>query len=205
MQQSGIPAAADVREVFEQVLADPDFQYAGTSPIIGWFRAAAQWIEDFLSRWIPVLGDTEARILSWFLLVAVVGGMIYLIVRRFSDRGPSVRRPALVGGSPAQRPRDASDWMAWAAEAARAGRLRDAATGLYQATVLRLDARGALRYREWKTPGDYALEVTDDDQLRGPFLDFLSRFLEVAFGPTEPTSEAFEALSAGAARIGDSA
>ena len=95
--------------------------------------------------------------------------------------------------------------MSWAREAARAGRLREAATGVYQATILRMDARGSLRYREWKTPGDYALEMPDNEPSRAAFVDFLGRFLELAFGASEPTDEGFEAFSAAASRIGGSA
>lgn len=201
MQQSGIRAADEIRAVFEDVLADADFRRHGVSPIIGWLQSVAEWIERFLNRWIPVLGETEARILSWALIVAVVAALVFAVLRRFAEpAGP--RRGRDAPPEAGARPRDASEWLAWAGEAARAGRLREAATGVYQATILRLDALGTLSYREWKTPGDYALEVSADEPLRTPLLDFLGRFLELAFGASEPTSERFEAFSARAARLG---
>jgi hypothetical protein len=205
MQQSAIRSPDEIRRVFEDVLADPDFRRNGASPIIGWLQTLAETIERFLSRWIPVLGDTEARILSWFLIGATAIAAVYFVVRRFADRGAPRKGSGLESGPPAPRPRDAGEWLAWAREAAGAGHLRSAATGVYQATIFELDTRGALTYREWKTPGDYAAEMSAGEPLRAPFLDFLGRFLELAFGPSEPTVERFEAFSAGASRLGGSA
>jgi hypothetical protein len=161
----------------------------------------SQWIQDLLDRWFPGLGETQARILSWVLLGGAAVLILNLALRWFQDRGKAERpSEAYPGATP--RPRSAEEWTAWARRAAEAGRLRDAATGVYQATILSLDARGAVRYRDWKTAGDYAVELSDAHALRGPFLDFLGRFVEMAFGPVEPTQEAFEALTAGAARLG---
>jgi hypothetical protein len=202
MQQSEVRAVDDIRAVFQDVLEGSDFRRHGASPIIGWLQALAEAIERFLSRWIPVLGETEARILSWLLIAATVAAVVLMVLRSFADRGaPRAGREMPARPAPA-RPRDASEWLAWAREAARTGRLREAATGVYQATILRLDARGTLSYRAWKTPGDYALEVSGDEPLRVPFLDFLGRFLELAFGAAEPSAKRFEAFSAGASRLG---
>jgi hypothetical protein len=197
-----VPAPSEVREVFERVLAEPEFRVAGTSPIVRWLQALAEAVQDFLLRLLPTLGETQIRILSWLLIVATVALTIHAVVRRFGGEGtrrPSGSAPPTFAGG---RPRSAADWVVWARDAAGAGRLRDAATGIYQATILHLDGAGALRYREWKTPGDYAMEVSAQDALRAPFMDFLGRFLEVAFGPAEPTREAFDKLSARATRIG---
>lgn len=202
MQQTGIPATDDVREVFREVLSGPDFQYAGTSPLVNGIRAIIRWIQDLIRGWFPGLGEPGARLLSWIVLGLGVLFLVSLLVRRVRDRTPR-RATDRRGIAPSPEPRDAAGWMAWARSAARDGRLRDAATGVYQATILTLDAHGALRYREWKTPGDYALEVSPAE-VRDPFKDFLGRFLEIAFGPAEPTAEAFEALSARAKRLGGS-
>jgi len=144
-------------------------------------------------------------VLSWVLIVAVAGTAIYLLLRRLGERAVAPGGVTATSGSAAPRPRDSAEWMAWAREAASAGRLRAAATGVYQATILRLDARGAVRYREWKTPGDYAVEMPATEPLRAPFMDFLGRFLELAFGASEPTTERYEAFAAAASRMGDSA
>jgi len=204
MEQSAVQSAEQIRAVFEEVLAAPDFRRLGTSPIFAWIASLAAAIERLLARLIPVLGETEARIVSWVLLTATVAIVIALLLRGFQDRTP-VRRHEAEAVAPTARPRSAAEWMSWAREAARAGLLREAATGVYQATILRMDARGALRYREWKTPGDYAMEMPAGEPSRPAFVDFLGRFLELAFGAAEPTEERFEAFSAAASRIGGSA
>ncbi|MGD2047074.1 MAG: DUF4129 domain-containing protein [Gemmatimonadota bacterium] len=203
MQQAGIPDAETVREAFQEVLAGPDFQYAGTSPLVRAYRAVIEWLQDLFRNWFPGLGESETRILSWVVLGLCALFVVHLLVRRFRGRSVPPRKDRSAAG-PRSKPRDAAGWLAWARRSAQEGRLRDAATGVYQATILNLDARGALRYGEWKTPGDYAMEVSAPD-VRAPFLSFLDRFLEIAFGPTEPTAEAYEALSAGAARLGGAA
>jgi hypothetical protein len=203
MQQASIPDPEVVREAFQEVLAGPDFQYAGTSPIARAFRAVVEWVQDLFHRWFPALGESETRILSWVALGLCALFTIHFLLRRFRDRSPAPRS-GTGSEEPVQAPRDAAGWLAWARGREQSGDLRDAATGVYQATILHMDAHGALRYGEWKTPGDYALEMSASD-VRAPFMDFLGRFVEIAFGPAEPTTEAYEALSAGAARLGGSA
>lgn len=203
MQEASIPDAEAVRGVFREVLAGPDFQYAGTSPLVRAFRAVVEWVQDLFHRWFPALGDSETRTLSWIALGLCALFAIHFLLRRLRDRRPRPRRETAFE-EPTRAPRDAEGWWIWARGRAQAGHLRDAATGVYQATILRLDARGSLRYGEWKTPGDYALEVSASD-VRAPFMDFVGRFVEIAFGPAEPTTEAYEALSTGAARLGGSA
>ena len=202
MQQSGMPAPSRVQEVLDQVLAQPEFQYAGTSPLVRLWQGARDLIRRLFERWWPALGDSQVRFLSWLLLAVTVAFGVYLVTRWILGRRPTTRSRR--GGDVPLRsePLDSAGWGEWARAKARAGLLREAATGRYQSAILHLDSRGALRYREWKTPGDYALEMSDEEALRAPFLDFLGRFVEVAFGPHEPTPEAFESLSAGAKSLG---
>ncbi len=202
MPQSGIPTPGRVQEVLDQVLAQPEFQYAGTSPLVGLMQAALDLIGRFVRHWLPALGDSQIRFLSWVLVAVAVVGVAYAATRWILGHRPTSRSRR--GGDVPVRsePLDSAGWGEWARAKAREGRLREAATGRYQSAILHMDSRGALRYREWKTPGDYALEMSDEEELRAPFLDFLGRFVEVAFGPHEPTPEAFESLSAGAKRLG---
>ena len=202
MQQSGMPAPDRVQEVLHQVLAQPEFQYSGMSPIMRWIQAVLGFVARFLERWLPTLGDSQARFLSWLLLGVTVAFGGYLVTGWILGRRPTTRLGRGGDVSLGSEALDAAGWGEWARAKARAGRLREAATGRYQSAILHLDSQGALRYREWKTPGDYALEMSDEEALRAPFLDFLGRFVEVAFGPHEPTPEAFESLSAGAKRLG---
>jgi len=202
MQQSGMPAPGRVQEVLDRVLAQPEFQYAGTSPLMRWIQAALDFVGRLFERWWPALGDSQVRFLSWLLLGVTVAFGGYLVTRWILGRRPTTRSRRGGDVSLRSEPLDSAGWGEWARDKARAGRLREAATGRYQSAILHLDSRGVLRYREWKTPGDYALEMSDEEALRAPFLDFLGRFVEAAFGPHEPTPEAFESLSAGAKSLG---
>jgi hypothetical protein len=202
MQQSGIPVPSRVQEAFDQVLTQPEFQYAGTSPVVRWVAAAWNWFGRMVRRWLPNLDESQIRLLSWLLLGAAVAVAVSMAVRWIRARRKGKRSGGATAVSRPSGPLDAVGWGEWARAKARAGQLREAASGLYQAAILHLDARGAVRFREWKTPGDYALEMSDQEALRAPFLDFLGQFVEVAFGPHEPTPETFASLSAGAERLG---
>lgn len=201
MQRAGLPSAQQVDEVIDEVLSAPEFQYRGESMIVRWATSVLEWIENMIRRWLPQLDPGQARVISWIVVGATLVVGVLLFARWAAGRASRPGADATSGPATTEKPRDAAAWVAWAREAARDGRLRAAATGLYQSTILHLDSTGTVRYREWKTPGDYALEVSAAE-MRTPFLDFLGRFLEVAFGPHDPTVEAFESLAEDAARLG---
>jgi hypothetical protein len=201
MQQGGLPPSGRVRTVFEEVLAGDEFQYAETSPWARWLRAFSDFVGDLLRRWWPDLQDTDVQLISWAAL-ALLAVASFLLLYRWAGRMKVGTKRGASGRAAASAPLDAQGWAARAREAAAAGRYREAATGVYQSTILHLDAQGRLRYRDWKTPGDYALEVTGEDALRGGFILFLTAFVELAFGPSEPDSSSFAALSARAAGLG---
>jgi hypothetical protein len=160
------------------------------------------FLREILSRWWPDLGESELRLISWVALTILAGAALLLIHRwasRAERRIPKSAGPT-AGSSPGSL--DARAWATRARAAALAGRYREAATGLYQATILELDAAGRLRYRDWKTPGDYALEISGEDAVRTGFIAFLADFVTVAFGPLEPDASAFASLSSRAAVLG---
>lgn len=201
MQQARIPAPARIQEVFDEVLARPEFQERAVAPLV----TAVQWLLDQLARflrWIlPSVGEAEVELVAWFLFAGAVGLFLILAWRFVSDRsdGSGKARTAM---RPAKAPRDAAGWVRWARAAQQEGRLRDAATGLYQAVVLHLEARGIVRYGQWKTPGDYAVEASRDPTVHPRLRSFLTAFVPVAFGPTDPSPDAVEALFAHAASLG---
>jgi len=201
MQQAPLPTAARVQEVFEEVLAEREFAVGDTPPLVRLFNRIIDAVQRFLSRWMPDLGEEQVRVLAWLLLAGTVVLSALVVWRWISDRGP--RRRTAAGGSVAhEAPRDAAGWVSFARSEAAAGHLREAATGLYQAVIRHLETEGAVRYGEWKTPGDYALEAGRDPDLRGPFRSFLSHFVALAFGPSEPTREGLDVLFARAERLG---
>jgi hypothetical protein len=199
MQEAGLPGAARVSAVFEEVLEAPEFQYADASPLARLMATLGEALTNFLSRWWPSLGETQVRVMSWIALV-VASVLLAMLVARWASRGH--RSPSGGRREPAARPLDAHGWAAEARAAAAAGRYRQAATGVYQATILHLDSVGSLRYGAWKTPGDYALEASAKDEGGGRLADFLASFVEMAFGPREPVASDFDALSLRAAKLG---
>jgi Domain of unknown function (DUF4129) len=211
MLQSRIPDVDRVRQVFEEVLSQPAFRTRAESPLsaflhaIGrpferFFRSVGQAVGRLLARWLPGLDPGQICLIGWVALVALIGLLLYVLIHRFGGRQDAPRPPARARAAPADR--TPAGWMSWARERAMAGRLRDAASGLYQAVILSLEARGALRYGEWKTPGDYAIEVSGDPGLRGPFRGFLAQFVAITFGPADPTPEALATLFDHAERLG---
>jgi hypothetical protein len=200
--QEGLPAAGRVRAVFDEVLAGEDFRYAESTPWARWLQAFVDFLREILSRWWPDLAESDVRLISWAALAVLAGLALLLIHRWASGAERRIRRGA---GQPAGSSADALDARGWATRAraaAAAGRYREAATGLYQATILELDTAGRLRYRDWKTPGDYALEISGEDAVRTGFIAFLAAFVTVAFGAVDPDASDFASLSSRAAALG---
>ncbi|HET9948611.1 MAG TPA: DUF4129 domain-containing protein [Longimicrobiales bacterium] len=199
MQQAGLPSAEEVRSAFAEVLAGRDFQRAETPLLLRWIQSVLDAVDAFLRRWWPDLQDSHLQMIYVATFAVVVAGAAVMALRWAKARGAGRAAAPPPGARP--RPRDAAGWAALARAAAAEGRYREAATGVYQATVLHLDSAGKLRYREWKTPGDYALEASGRGAAPG-LTEFLARFVEMAFGPREPTSADFDALSQRATRLG---
>jgi len=202
MQEGGLPPSDRVRGVFEDVLVGRDFQYSESSPWARWLQAFVELLRDILRRWWPDLGESEIRLMSWLALAVLTGLAVLLIHRWASGAERRNRRRSRADTEPHADPLDARGWASRARTAAAAGRYREAATGLYQATILEMDAAGRVRYRDWKTPGDYALEIPSEDPARTGFLAFLADFVAVAFGPVEPDATSFASLSNRAAALG---
>lgn len=201
VDQAQIPTPDAVDSVFADVLSRPEFQYTGTSPLERWLSGALEFFFDLLRRWFPALSDAQVRWVQGLVFFFVVLGLILLATRWARGRSSAEPRRSVPRASGPEM-RDARAWRRWASSAAAEGRLREAATGLYQSVILHLDSRGAVRHREWKTPGDYLDEVGDDATLRARLRDFLEGFVELAFGRGEPTPDAFELLDASADRLG---
>jgi hypothetical protein len=202
MQEGELPPSDRVRAVFEDVLAGREFQYGEAAPWVRWLQAFVELLRDVLRRWWPDLGEPEIRLISWLALAVFIGLAVLMIHRWASGAERRSRGRSRAASDAAAEPLDARGWASRARSAAAAGRYREAATGLYQATILEMDAAGRLRYRDWKTPGDYALEIPTEDPARTGLLAFLSDFVTVAFGPVEPDASAFASLSSRAAALG---
>lgn len=194
-----LPGGGAVRDVFDRVLASPDFQRPTESLAERIVRLVYDFLRALFGRWMPTLDDSTLRLVSLALVLVAAGVVVVAGLRRTATRDSTGRRPSR--GTSSGGPRSAADWMKRARRAQRDGRLREAAAGLYQAVVLHLEARGDVRYGEWKTPGDYAVEVGGTDAAT-PFESFLALFVEIAFGPRDPSDESVEALFSMAGRLG---
>jgi len=205
-----LPTPPQVERALDEVYSRPEFAARSTSPDV-WARLR-QWIAEAIGQLMEWLGSframQEAKPVVFWLVVAWLGITAIALLAHLIYTGSAaftLRRGAAPeeGATGARRgPRTAADWEAEARRAAAEGRLRDAALSLYTALVLRLDARGALRFDPAKTPGDYRREVGRDPEVARPFATFLRAFEPVAFGGRALDADGYERLRAAAGEAG---
>ena len=203
-------APAQVERALHEVYSQPEFAGHAVRPDA--WTLIRQWIAAGLQRLLEWLNSframQEARpVLFWIIVawlaisgVALLVHLIYTSGAAFTLGREERSGDASEGGLRA--PHGASDWEAEARRAAAEGRLRDAALALYHALLLRLDARGALRFDPAKTPGDYRREVRAHPEVAPPFTAFLRGFEPVAFGGRSLDAAGYERLRAAAGEAG---
>jgi len=204
-----LPSAAQVDRALHEVYAQPEFVEATRQP--GLWDLILQWIGKVLARMLDRLGGNGAAqdaapIVFWIVVAVLAALAIGLLAHIFYTSGIAFTRdrPAARGeeeGAP-RGPRGAADWEAAARRAAAEGRLREASLALYNALVLRLDARGALRFDPAKTPGDYRREVRANPEVARPFAAFVRGFEPVVFGGRALDPDGYERLRAAAGEAG---
>ena len=204
-----LPTSAQVERALDEVYRQPEFVAPVRQPgLWDWIgeqigKALAkvfEWLSGFRGM------QEAAPVVFWIVVVllsataiALLGHLIYSSTDAFGGG----RGRASADDEPRGRgPRTAADWEADARRAAGEGRLRDAALSLYQALVLRLDARGALRFDPAKTPGDYRREVRANPEVARPFTTFLRGFEPVAFGGRALDADGYERLRDAAGEAG---
>ena len=204
-----LPSAAQVDRALREVYAQPEF-VAHTEPpgLMALIREqvgkAIGWIFERLSGVgaVQEAGPAVFYVVVALLAAAAIGLLAHIFYTSgiaFSrDRGAAYRDDA-VGP---RGPRTAADWEGAARRAAADGRLRDASLALYNALVLRLDARGALRFDPAKTPGDYRREVRGNPEVARPFAAFVRGFEPVVFGGRALDPDGYERLRAAASEAG---
>lgn len=210
MLQTALPTREQVDQALRDVYSRPEFTVRPRHSI--WevlgkpLRAVLRWLADLLSGFDAL--EASAPWLYWLILgwlalsaAAIIAHLLYTALsgvrwreRRVVEEGASL--PAGAG------PRTAGDWEAEARRAAAEGRMREAAVALYQAVLLRLDARGAVRFDPAKTPGDYRREVRRHPELATPFVAFLRGFEPVVFGGRPLDPGGYERLRAAAGEAG---
>jgi uncharacterized protein DUF4129 len=208
LQAAPLPGAEQVRQALDHVYRRPEFAPPARSPVADLLRAIGRWIGRVVDFLIPDfdVGAAGERTFLWILvaLMAAVGVAVLLhlagvLPRAWAQRETGGEGGALRRGGRASR---AAEWEARAREAAGAGRWREAALALYQALLLRLDERGAVRYDPSKTPGDYRREARRSQEARRVLDGFLRGFEPVAFGARPLGPEGYERLKATAGEGG---
>lgn len=206
-QPAPLPAPPQVEDALEHVYALPEFAPVARSPIQDGLAAAWRWIRDFLAWLTPDFnfgraGDSALFLVLIALMVAVgvaavvhFSGVLPRLLRRAESPGAAARRAA-------GRPSRAAEWEERARKAAAAAQWREAALALYQALLLRLEERGAVRYDPSKTPGDYRREARRNAEAKGVLDGFLRAFEPVAFGGRALDAGGYERLRDTAGRGG---
>jgi hypothetical protein len=204
-----LPGAEQVDHALREVYAQPEF-VADTKPpglmeLIGeQIGRAFSWIIDRLSG-IGAL-ENAGPVVFYIMVVLLAAAALGLLAHLFYTSGVAFSRERGAGpgdeGAALRGPRTAADWEGTARRAAAEGRLRDASLALYNALVLRLDARGALRFDPAKTPGDYRREVRANPEVARPFAAFVRGFEPVVFGGRALDLDGYERLRAAAGEAG---
>ena len=202
-----LPSAEQVDRALREVYAQPEFVAHKEPPglmelIREQIGRAIDWVFDRLSG---IGAVKEAGPVVFYIVVALLAATaIGLLAHLFYSSGVAFSRDhgSREGAGPARGPLTAVDWEGAARRAAAEGRLREASLALYNALVLRLDARGALRFDPAKTPGDYRREVRADPEVARPFAAFVRGFEPVVFGGRALDPDGYERLRAAAGEAG---
>ncbi len=193
-----LPAPEEISGTLREILAGPDF--ATFEPPVGnpLLDAVITRLLQLLDWFLEMMDRAPAAVFTLAILIPVLALLAagVIIVRR---RRGAVRRTA-DGHEPVEEatPVTPAEWLRLASARAGRGRLRSAATALYQGFLLTLDQRGALAFHPSKTPGDYALEIGRDysagtDARSGG--QFLNSFQGFSFGQEDPTSDGYADLT----------
>ena len=202
-----IPSAAEVQQAVTRVYARPE--YAERHGLREWLNRklaeAFGWLLDKLGSfselklthpWIFWL------VVGWLAVaaLALLAHLVWTTVQ--ASRRAEPETAGATGKTAKSRPRTAADWEAEAARLAGEGRLRDASAALYQALLLRLDGKGAVRFDPSKTPGDYRREARPHPDAARALTGFLRLFEPVAFGGRGLDADGWERMRLAAAEGG---
>lgn len=193
-----LPDALQVQRAVATVYRRPEFaEHHGFGE---WVRQAIARIVGFFAELVGSLAGLRntSPVLFWIILgwlaataIAIVGHLVWTAVqasRLGRDDAPAATRTR------AGKPRTATDWDDEALRLAAAGKLREAAAALYQAFLLRLDAREVVRFDPSKTPGDYRREARRHPEAARALAAFLRLFEPVAFGGRDLDAEGWERM-----------
>jgi len=148
----------EVRTTAREILARREFQPPSKSTL----ERIVDWIGRQLDRLFGRLGPGQggSRALTWLLLLAAVGAVVWLAYRTVRDRG-RWRRPGEEAGADVtvEETPPSSEWRAEADRLEAAGRWKDALRCRYRALVQDLVEAGVVADVAGRTTGEYRNEV----------------------------------------------
>ncbi|MBV8579153.1 MAG: DUF4129 domain-containing protein [Candidatus Eremiobacteraeota bacterium] len=160
-------AHGDPRAVAHRILTDARYQTAAPEPPQKtWYDVLWEAFAAFWKRlWEPFnhLTGNEflSRVIAIVVLVALVLGLAYLIVRLVRAYAPRRTTHTLAGAEALDAPAGARALFARALEAATQGRHHEAAALLWASALHALDEAGRVRYDAARTPGEWRRAVRD--------------------------------------------
>ncbi|MEM9328020.1 MAG: DUF4129 domain-containing protein [Bacteroidota bacterium] len=188
------PHSDNASRVFdEQALAeyseDADFQYGAKA------QEGTSWISRFLfwltERFVSLMSTPGGQVLGkgfWYLLLATIAIGAVILILRMRYGHVLIRDYANRQITPVSiQQEENADYQQLLTEAQSSGELKLAARYLFLWTIQKMNDRGVIEWKKWKTSHDYATEIINEK--RHDYLS-LSRFFESSwFGGHEPTSE----------------
>ena len=201
LQATSVPARDSLRAVLDQVFARREYDWAARTDLFAYLRELFQrllaWM-DGLEGSHPVSYYAFVLALT-IVLLAILVHVTWVLRRAFTAVEPEGETAAT-----AVAPRRDSAWHA--AEALRlsaAGRYADALVHRFLALVLDLDRRQAVRFQASKTPAEYAVEPTLDDESRSRLRWLVAVLYRHVFGAVPCDRTEWSAFDREAAALSD--
>lgn len=161
--------------VARAILREPRFRRATEPPAQpSWWDRLLDWVGSLWHRLVASMhhlrgGERIADVIGTLVLVAVLCAFAVIAVRYVRRTARLAPPRTTVAADALDDTLDAAALRAHAADAAGAGRFRDAAALLWTSALRALDERGRVRYDAARTPGEWRRAVRD------PEFDLLAR------------------------------
>ena len=190
-----VPGGPDAtRRAVHAILSRPEFQPTPVTPV----ERLRNWVFHQLGRLIEsVLSFGPHGILGALIALALLGGLVFIIVRSVSATGTNpVREGFVVGG----RRRPPEDWLAEAERREADGDWHGALRCRYRALVAELAHRGLIEEIPGTTTGEYRRAVASNLPTGASDFGGATELFELVWYGDEPTdvqtSTSFRAMSA---------
>lgn len=186
-------APDSLQRALAEVFARPAYDWVEAASlrswIADWFRSIRDWLNT-LEQSNPALFKLliGALLLLLVALLVHIGYVLWRILRRVPEPAAT---PGFVKGPVVW---DAAAHLAHAEALAAAGRWVEALGHRFQALVLELDRRRAVRFHPSKTPAEYVGEAALDARGRQSLVDVVARLYRHVFGAAPCDAECYRAF-----------